>query len=172
MSKWFSCCCVGFYGPSTLFMSFRARSFNLSTMSLGKSRRPGFFFFFFFKMISLILSRGGVKTGYPREKTTDHPQAELGLSHMWPELGSNPQRWDDEWFRALKISGLNHSGHLLGSLRVHVHCTSYTFFHQWLTTVLLGSAEGREWLQKLFHDHSKRQAADLNLIYPEWGVMG
>ena len=47
--------------------------------------------------------------GDPREKPPDHPQAELGLSHMWPELNSNPQRWDDEQFRALKISGINHS---------------------------------------------------------------
>ena len=46
------------------------------------------------------------KTGDPREKPPDHPQAELGLS---PELGSNPQRWDDERFRSLKVSGLNHS---------------------------------------------------------------
>ena len=28
--------------------------------------------------------------------------------NMQSELGSNPQRWDDEWFRVLKISGLNH----------------------------------------------------------------
>ena len=49
------------------------------------------------------------KTGDPREKPPEHPQAELGLSHMWPELGSNPQRWDDERFRSLKVSGLNHS---------------------------------------------------------------
>ena len=28
---------------------------------------------------------------------------------MWPELGSNEQGWDDEWFRTLKISILNHS---------------------------------------------------------------
>ena len=41
------------------------------------------------------------KTGDPREKPPDHPQAELGLSHMWPELGSNPQRWDDERFRSI-----------------------------------------------------------------------
>ena len=46
--------------------------------------------------------------GDPQEKPLDHPQAELGLSLMWPELGSNPQRWDDKWFRALKISVLNH----------------------------------------------------------------
>ena len=49
------------------------------------------------------------KTGDPREKPPDRPQAELCLSHMWPELGSNPQRWDKERFRLLKVSGLNHS---------------------------------------------------------------
>ena len=49
------------------------------------------------------------KTGDPREKPPDHLQAEFGFSHMWPELGSNPQRWDDERFRLLKFSGLNHS---------------------------------------------------------------
>ena len=49
-----------------------------------------------------------VKMGDPREKPPDHPQAELDLSHMWPELGSNPQRWDDKWFRMLKISVFNH----------------------------------------------------------------
>ena len=47
--------------------------------------------------------------GDPQAKTPDHTQAELGLSHMWPAWGSNPQRWDDERFRALKISSLNHS---------------------------------------------------------------
>ena len=35
---------------------------------------------------------GGAKTGDPREKPPGHPQAELGFSHMSPELGSNPQR--------------------------------------------------------------------------------
>ena len=44
---------------------------------------------------SLLL--GGVKMGDPREKTPDHQQAELGLSHMFPKLGSNQQQWDDEW---------------------------------------------------------------------------
>ena len=29
-------------------------------------------------------SYGGAKTGDPQEKTPDHPQAELGLSHKWP----------------------------------------------------------------------------------------
>ena len=51
-------------------------------------------------------SWGGAKMGDPWEKTSDHPQAELGL---WPELGSNSQPWDDDWFRVLKISVLNHS---------------------------------------------------------------
>ena len=64
-----------------------------------------FFFFFFFldsvKIISAHMtgqSVGGAKTGEPREKPPRHPQAELGLSHMWPERGSNPhqtQRYDD-----------------------------------------------------------------------------
>ena len=53
-------------------------------------------------------SLGEAKTGDPWEKNT-WPPAELGLSRMWPELGSNPQRWDDERFRVIKISGLNHS---------------------------------------------------------------
>ena len=54
-------------------------------------------------------SLGGAKTGDPREKPPAHPQAQLGLSHMWPDQGSNPQWWDDERFRVLKFSGLNHS---------------------------------------------------------------
>ena len=33
-------------------------------------------------------SVGGAKTGDLREKPPDHPQAELGMSHMWPELDS------------------------------------------------------------------------------------
>ena len=37
-------------------------------------------------------SKGGAKTGDPRQKPPDHPQAELGFSHMCPEIGSNPQR--------------------------------------------------------------------------------
>ena len=32
-----------------------------------------------------IQSLDGVKTGDPREKIPDHPQAEHGLSHMWPD---------------------------------------------------------------------------------------
>ena len=42
-------------------------------------------------------------------RSPDHLQAEVGLSHMWPELGSNQQRWDENQFRVLKISVLNQS---------------------------------------------------------------
>ena len=52
---------------------------------------------------------GGAKMVDPREKPPDHPQAELGLSHMRLELGSNRQLWDDERFRGLKNSILNHT---------------------------------------------------------------
>ena len=45
--------------------------------------------------------------GDPEEKPPDH-LPELGLSHKWPKQGSTPQRWDDEQFWALKISGHNH----------------------------------------------------------------
>ena len=57
---------------------------------------------------SIIFIRWG-KTGAPQEKQPDHLQAELSLFHMRPKLGSNPQQWDDERLRALKISILNHS---------------------------------------------------------------
>ena len=63
-------------------------------------------YFTHFELSQLL---GGTKTGDPREKTPGHPQAELGLYHMWPELGLNPQPWDDKRFRAPKISSLNHS---------------------------------------------------------------
>ena len=55
-------------------------------------------------------SLDAAKMGDPQNKPPGHPQAELGLFHLWPELGFNPQRWDDKRFRVLKmISGLNHS---------------------------------------------------------------
>ena len=62
-------------------------------------------YFFHFEPSQLL---SGAKTGDPQEKTPDHPQAELGLSHMWPELGLKPQQWEDERFRVIKISGLHH----------------------------------------------------------------
>ena len=65
----------------------------------------------YYKLTLWAFGSGELKMGDPREKrkTPDHPQANLGLPHMWPELGSNPQLWDDEWLRVLKISILNHS---------------------------------------------------------------
>ena len=57
-------------------------------------------------------SLGGAKMGDLRENPHDHPQTELGSSHRWPELGSNPQWWDDERFKALKINVLKPLGAL------------------------------------------------------------
>ena len=51
-------------------------------------------------------AQSGTKPGDPREKPTNHSQAELCSSHMWPELGSNPQRCDER-LRELKFSNLN-----------------------------------------------------------------
>ena len=44
---------------------------------------------------------GEAKMGDPREKN-HWITRKLNLPCLkWPELGSNPQRWDDEWFRVL-----------------------------------------------------------------------
>ena len=55
---------------------------------------------------SLILSRVnlkvGPKRGIPEKNHLTTCKAELGLSHMWPELGLNPQWWDNEWGGGLK----------------------------------------------------------------------
>ena len=37
-------------------------------------------------------SVGGRKRENPEKKHLAHPQAELGLSHIWPERGSNPHQ--------------------------------------------------------------------------------
>ena len=82
-----------------------------------------FFFFFFFsfyfirvlrpvKIISLILSRVNRKVGRKREipeKNHLITRKQNLACLTWPKLGSNPERWDDERFRALKISDHNHS---------------------------------------------------------------
>ena len=105
----------------TLIFNFGKNFFNIWSRICQISKEHDVICTFFFliwvlrpiKIISLILRSivmwGEKKMGDPREKPIDHPQAELGLSHMWPELGLNPQRWDDERFRVLKISVLNHS---------------------------------------------------------------
>ena len=43
----------------------------------------------YFTHFELSQSSGGEKTGDPQEKPPNHQQAELGLSHMWPELDPN-----------------------------------------------------------------------------------
>ena len=58
------------------------------------------------------------KTGDPQEKPPYYLQAKLGLSLMWPELGSNLQQWDDKWIRALKISILTHSAMGFANIKV------------------------------------------------------
>ena len=85
-------------------------------------------------------SLGGAKTGDPREKPPDHLQEQLGLSHMWPEHGSNQQWWDDERFRALNFSGLNHSAtgadNSLELFKVTVSHIVYVLYSQSLKLLL------------------------------------
>ena len=48
----------------------------------------------------------------PQENHLTHPQAELGLSHMWPVRGSNlhqQHRWVDRIIKSVEISGFTHS---------------------------------------------------------------
>ena len=50
---------------------------------------------FFFKIILAHMRKAnqvGRKRKNPEKNHLAHPQAELGLSHMWPERGSNPHQ--------------------------------------------------------------------------------
>ena len=88
---------VRFYGPSRLFHSFWAES----------------------------IVRWGENKRAPKNPP-DH-QAKLGLNPMKPELGSNPQRCNDECFIVLKISILNHSA--TGGARMGFHLLpEFAFF--------------------------------------------
>ena len=60
-----------------------------------------FFFFFnsvlhpfqdYFSSYETGQSVGGRKWENPEKNHLAHPQAELGLSHMWPVRGSNPHQ--------------------------------------------------------------------------------
>ena len=62
----------GTLGIITVFFVFFLFGFN------GPSR----LFHLFYSHFESSQSIGGAKTGDPREKPPDHPQAELGLSHM------------------------------------------------------------------------------------------
>ena len=54
-------------------------------------------------------SQGGAKTGDPREKNSWPPTSRTWFVSHWPDLVSNPHRWDDLLFRSLEVSVLNHS---------------------------------------------------------------
>ena len=46
----------------------------------------------YFSLYETGLSVGGRKRENPVKNHLEHPQSELGLSHMWPERGSNPHQ--------------------------------------------------------------------------------
>ena len=69
------------------------------TSTLGSKCFLGFFFNSvlhpfqdYFSSYETDLSVGGRKREDPEKNHLAHPQAELGLSHMWPERGSNPHK--------------------------------------------------------------------------------
>ena len=72
----------------------------------------GFVFFFLiwvsrpFKIIHSFWAESIVVWDENRKKHLTTRKQNLACL-MWPELSSKPQRWDNERFRALKISGLN-----------------------------------------------------------------
>ena len=98
---------------------------------------------------------GGSKMGWdPREKPLDHPQAELGSSHMWPQLGSNLQRWEDEQSTVLKIT-TRPRGLLL----------SYFCFQFSTGTILVKeNVIGLVWVDALYYKHIKCPS----LIHKAW----
>ena len=54
------------------------------------------------------------ETGVPWENHLTHPQAELGLSHIWPVRGSNlhqSQRCDDQMIKSAEIQRPHPLGH-------------------------------------------------------------
>ena len=79
----------------SLFPKYLHANFSIKHHSKGAR----FFFFFFFSVLRPFQdyfssyetgqSVGGRKQENPEKNHLAHPQAELGLSHMWPERGSN-----------------------------------------------------------------------------------
>ena len=63
------------------------------------------------------------ETGVPRENHLTHPQAKLGLSHMWPVRGSNLQPvTDDRMIKSAEIQRpypLGHGGRPVMKLQLH-----------------------------------------------------
>ena len=101
-------------------MFWALHSFNSTSVILGQwkggneglwAEKPYFFLigFYIILIISLILRRVNIQVGQKLENPEKKhlstcKQAELGLSHLWPERGSNPQQWDDGRLRALNHS--------------------------------------------------------------------
>ena len=89
-----------------------------------------FFLFFFFrpvKIISLILSRANHKVGRKREIPQQN-HLTTRMQNLATRARLEPQRCDDERFRALKISSLNHSA------------TGTTYIHYFFITIFDTSA--------------------------------
>ena len=112
---------VGIYEEISKIISLLSSNTHL----IYSSAVVGVFVFFGFSLTSLSrlfhsyrdepIGRWG-ETGVPRENHQTHPQAELGLSHMWPVRGSNlhqSQRWDDRMIKSAEIQRpylLGHGG--------------------------------------------------------------
>ena len=64
--------------------------------SWAKTGKTGLFIYFFLIQfnvpLKIISAHMGRKRENPEKNHLAHPQAELGLSHMWPERGSNPHQ--------------------------------------------------------------------------------
>ena len=121
-------CAMGFNVPLTTRQSRRDFLFCLVLGFFTWVLRP-------VNIISLILSRVNRKVGRKREIPEKNYlttlKQKVGLSHMWPELGSNQQRWDDERFRTLKISFLtNRSQDRLLCLAPHTVVVMPTLKHR------------------------------------------
>ena len=101
-----------------------------------KQRFVFLLFFFLFSLMSLSnyfthrdepIGRWG-ETGVPQENHLTHPQAELGLSHMWPVRARTYTRHSGEmikWLRALKYSDLTHSAPGAAKQRLWVPSADY-----------------------------------------------
>ena len=72
---------------STVFVRYRYESMTIHFFF--NSVRP---FQDYFSSYETGQSVGGRKRENPEKNHLAHPQAELGLSHMWPERGSSPHQ--------------------------------------------------------------------------------
>ena len=77
-----------FFYSRAIHLSMRALFF-LKDFFFNSVLRP---FQDYFSSYETGQSVGGRKREDPEKNHLAHPQAELGLSHMWPERGSNPHQ--------------------------------------------------------------------------------